>query len=44
MSDQPPTDRFPSGEQTLAYLRALSVQYPNIDATLAAIVNLRAAF
>ena len=43
MSDQPPTDRFPSGEQTLAYLRALSVQYPNIDATLAAIVNLRAA-
>lgn len=30
-------------EQTLVYLRALSAQYPNIDATLAAIANLHAA-
>ncbi len=44
MSDQPSLpDHFPPDEQTLAYLRALSVQYPNTDATLAAIANLRAA-
>ena len=30
-------------EQTLVYLRALSAQYPNSDATLAAIANLHAA-
>lgn len=30
-------------EQTLVYLRALSAQYPNTDATLAAIANLHAA-
>ena len=42
MSDTSP-DHFPPDEQTLAYLRALSVRYPNTDATLAAIANLRAA-
>ena len=31
------------GEPALAHLRALSIQYPNADATLAAIANLRAA-
>jgi fructose-1,6-bisphosphatase III len=44
MSDQQSSfDHFALDVQTLAYLRALSVQYPNTDATLAAIANLRAA-
>jgi fructose-1,6-bisphosphatase III len=43
MSDQPSLEQSPLDERTLAYLRALSVQYPNTDATLAAIANLRAA-
>jgi fructose-1,6-bisphosphatase-3 len=40
---EPSSDHLFLNEQTLAYLRALSVQYPNTDATLAAIANLRAA-
>ena len=43
MSDQASLEQVPLDERTLAYLRALSVQYPNTDATLAAIANLRAA-
>ena len=35
--------RLAVDDQTLVYLRALGAQYPNIDATLAAIANLRAA-
>ncbi len=42
MSSQPPT-RFAVDDQTLVYLRALGAQYPNTDATLAAIASLRAA-
>ena len=42
MSDEPFSDRD-LDEPALAHLRALSIQYPNADATLAAIANLRAA-
>ena len=43
MFEEPCSDPSGLDEQTLVYLRALSVQYPNIDATLAALANLRAA-
>ena len=43
MIDQPSPNHYPWDKKTLAYLRALSVQYPNMDATLAAIANLHAA-
>ena len=42
-SEPPPPARFHVDDRTLVYLRALGAQYPNIDATLAAIANLRAA-
>ena len=38
-----PPERLALDDQTLVYLRALGAQYPNIDATLAAIASLRAA-
>ena len=43
MTDAVPPPRFTVDDQTLVYLRALGAQYPNIDATLAAIASLRAA-
>ncbi|HEY5812257.1 MAG TPA: fructose-bisphosphatase class III, partial [Terrimicrobiaceae bacterium] len=43
MSEMLDSASFRLDERTLAYLRALSVQYPNTDATLAAIANLRGA-
>ena len=40
---RPFTGHFSVDDQTLVYLRALGTQYPNIDATLAAIAGLRGA-
>ena len=42
MSDSPVSPRLAVDDQTIVYLRALGAQYPNIDATLAAIAHLRA--
>lgn len=42
MSQSLPASRFTLDEQTLIYLRALSVRYPNVDATLAALASLHA--